>query len=233
MTFVLLHSFSYNDIILTLAYYEGKNMDIYNGKYKILKASELNSDDVLQALDLDKTTYPESFILQPQICVDYFNKNNQIYIMIKSGEIVVGYLNFSPIDRASYEQIKTGKSIDVFLSKDNIVSYDEESDLPYYGYFSSIVVKKEYRHQGLASILMEELALEIALLAKKGIWFEKIIADVLSDGGAFFCKELGMKGLSSSQHNSSVYEMKMIPVQFERTMLNAPFYDLYQRRITR
>lgn len=205
-------------------------MNIIDEKYRILKDDELTEEFVLQALALDKETYPTDFILDEKKCIDYFRKNRQIYTMICCDNQIIGYLNFSPIDKASYERIKSGSSTDVFLSKDNIESLSERDGRLYFGYLSSIIIKKEFRHQNLAHVLIDELATKMKTWAENGIWFKKIVADALTEGGAYLCKEFGMQRCSSSRHLSTIYEMTLIPTLFEKTETNARFYDYYMRK---
>ena len=52
----------------------------------------------------------------------------------------------------------------------------------------------------------------IQLATERGIYFGKFIADAVTPDGVKLCEYVGMKRITTSNHNSSVYETSFIPV---------------------
>ena len=58
-----------------------------------------------------------------------------------------------------------------------------------------------------------------------------MLADAVSVEGEKFCRLFGMKKLNQSQHDSSLYEVSMIPPQFRVTSrMTKQLYDYYQAK---
>lgn len=63
----------------------------------ILTGNRINHKMISEAIQLDRISYPGAYQLQVETCYNYFESNNDIYIMAvddKSGH-VIGYINLA------------------------------------------------------------------------------------------------------------------------------------------
>ena len=163
-------------------------------KMIIKKGREITKKDIFDAVQLDYQTYDDMYFVNIDQCYDWFDINPDIYVMAFNDDKLIGYINFSPVSRETYDLIASGNNIDTFINKDSIVPYVDEKN--YYFYFSSIVVKKEYQHQGVAKAMLLELKELITSLAKeRDIYFAKGVADAISEGGEHILSKFGFSFL--------------------------------------
>ena len=151
-------------------------------KYSILSGDKIQYRMISEAIQLDRVSYDDVYQLQVDTCLDYFEKNKDIYIMAVNPEsgTVVGYVNFSPIRGPVYADIVSGSVVDTVITGDDVLPYEDGSC--YWGYFSSIVVHPKYRHHGIATQMLlywSEFVLRLA--NSRSIYFKGIVADAVSD----------------------------------------------------
>lgn len=96
--------------------------------------------DLEEMIKLDEQYYQlQSYKVMLDLCKHWICKNNKIYTVLMYENLVVGYINFMPITKETYEKFKSGKIIDSDIRANDILNESE------YGLFCSIVIKKEYR----------------------------------------------------------------------------------------
>ena len=72
--------------------------------------------------------------------------------------------------------------IDTIITGDDVLPYHDGCF--YWGYFSSIVVRPDYRQHGVATqMLFYWLNLIFRLATERNIYFKKIVADAVSNVG--------------------------------------------------
>ena len=178
--------------------------------FSILAGKQITYEMIYEAIQLDRISYDDIYQLQVETCYDYFERNNDIYIMALdngSGH-VIGYINFSPVKENVFNELISGNAIDTIISGDDVLPYlDGDS---YYGYFSSIVVHPDYRQHGVATQMLQRWSeLVFRLAAENDIYFKKIVADAVSDVGAHLLSELGFSGIRSSTHESKIMTLDL------------------------
>ncbi|MDE5602034.1 MAG: GNAT family N-acetyltransferase [Clostridia bacterium] len=194
---------------------------------KILKGKNITTEIIEQALNLDWSCYPREYWLTLDKCKDYFSVNNDIYIALVDGDELIGYINFSPITDEAYDKIRSGSCNDTCLDGDDIVPFDKRG--LYNGYFSSIVVKSEYRNKNYAALLMNEFFKHLTELAEKGIVFSRIVADVLSDGGRRLLEKFGMTKVNDRITYSNIYEVQLFQDNANLTGQAKELSEIYKR----
>ncbi len=193
----------------------------------IITGEEVTAHNVEEALNIDLSEYPSEYHLTPNTCLAYLKKNHYIYIMLKDGAEVVGYINFSPVTESTYEAMRSGEMVDVAINADDLLAYEKGG---YYdAYLSSILLKKEYRGNRYSILMLNKLAELICDLAEKGIFIRRIVADVISEIGAIVCSKFGLKKIIGSNHSSNIYEMRLVPPEFEVTELNKRIFLAYTK----
>ena len=98
-------------------------------KYSILSGDKIQYRMISEAIQLDRVSYDDVYQLQVDTCLDYFEKNKDIYIMAVNPEsgTVVGYVNFSPIRGSVYADIVSGSVVDTVITGDDVLPYEDGS----------------------------------------------------------------------------------------------------------
>lgn len=123
----------------------------------VKNGNEMLEFQVLQALELDRQTYPQEYWLDEETVVKYLRRYPEIYTFaVDENNRLIGYLNMSCIDLASFEKILSGEESDICIGENNLC-FPKKATANIL-YFSSIVVDKKYRGQGVASALFNKMA---------------------------------------------------------------------------
>ncbi len=182
--------------------------------FVVVEGKEITVQDIEEALLLDKMVYDEEYYVTLDRCLEWFKRNNEIYSMLKdkaTGKIVA-YINVSPVSDEYYELIKSGAFIDTYLPPQAIIAYDMPS--LYNIYFSSVVLHPEYQNTGAFKPLFDAVVNKFIRLGESDIFMKRMVADAVTEKGEKFCLLFGMKKISNSQHNSTIYEVNLMPPQF-------------------
>lgn len=190
--------------------------------YHICIGSEINRKMIAEAIQLDRLSYDDIYQLQVETCYDYFDKNNDIYIMAVDNENgnVIGYINFSPINESLFIELISGSTIDTVITGDDVLPYINGNH--YFGYFSSIVVHPNYRQHGVATqMLLYWYDLVFRLARERNIYFKGIVADVVSEVDAHLLSEIGFMFAKASTHESKIMTLNL----FKKNVVSLKFYD--------
>lgn len=199
----------------------------------ILAGKQISLEHISQAIQLDRIVYEDIYRLEADTCVDYWSKNQDIYIMAVDNMLrqVVGYINFSPIEKEMFSLLMSGCVVDTVITKKEILTY--QSDKSYWAYFSSIAVHPEYRLSGIAKrMLFYWSNLIYQLATEKCIYFNGIIADAVSSDGEKLLSKIGFEVIKPSSHNSKIMMLNLFAEQVIRTeytekIINA--YEIYKK----
>lgn len=198
-------------------------------KYSILSGDKIQYRMISEAIQLDRVSYDDVYQLQVDTCLDYFEKNKDIYIMAVNPEsgTVVGYVNFSPIRGPVYADIVSGSVVDTVITGDDVLPYEDGSC--YWGYFSSIVVHPKYRHHGIATQMLlywSEFVLRLA--NSRSIYFKGIVADAVSDIGAYLLSKIGFSFVRQSTHKTRIMTLDLFSEDVQRSMFNEKILTVYR-----
>ncbi len=194
----------------------------------IISGRQVTESDIKQALALDSLTYDEKYQLDISTCLEWFRVNPDIYIMAKDKTLnkIVAYVNISPVTEDCYERIKKGDFIDTGISADMILGYD--MPFPYSVYFSSIVIHPDYQNSEVFMDLYNAIINKFIALGKHEVYIKRMIADAVTSQGEKFCKLFGMTKISRSNHDSTLYEIYMVPPKFRiLSKMTKVLYDYY------
>lgn len=122
---------------------------------------------------------------------------------------------------------KRGDFIDTGITADMILSYD--MPFPYSVYFSSIVIHPEYQNTEVFMQLFNSVIKKFIYLGEHEVYVKRMVADAVTANGEKFCKLFGMKKVKGSDHNSTLYEIAMIPPKFRvLSKMLKKLHDYYQ-----
>lgn len=201
-----------------------------DNRFSIITGKEVTHEDIEQAVELDSLLYDDVYHVDTSQCDEWFAVNPDIYVMAKDlkSNRIIAYINVSPITDECYDRIKNGDFIDTGITADMILSYD--MPFVYSIYFSSIAIHPDYRNTEVFSLLMNAIVDKFINLGNRGIFIRRMIADAVSQSGEKFCKMFGMSKIVGSDHDSTLYEIAMIPPKFRIiSKKTRDLCDLYQK----
>lgn len=212
-----------------------KNMlsksELKNNRYEVLHGTDLSLQDVEQIIELDRMSLDSCY--QVTAGDDYAllkkNRENGIVIRDRESGLIVGYSMLLPIHNEMYEKIRTGTFIDTEFRPEMTFVYDKPGI--YHLYFASVVIHEKHRSASLVLTMMDAMVQDFIDLTSKGIFFESMIADVVSREGIKFCRLFGLKEVTSTNHNSKIYEVASLPPMMRiTTPTTQRLYDIYRAK---
>ena len=210
---------------------ESENANEGNETFKVITGRQVTIVDIEQACELDRMVYPDDLRVEPSDCEKWFKVNPDIYVMIRDlqKDIIVGYINIAPVTDECYDMFKSGEFVDTGLTSDMLLSYD--MPYPYSIYFTSIVIHPEYQNSEVFMKLFSAVVDKFIWLGHHEVYVKRMIADAVSENGVKFCKLFGMNKIKTSTHNSSLYEITMIPPKFRIiSKKTKELFDYYQQK---
>lgn len=200
-------------------------------RIKIISGRQVTIEDIKQAVELDSLVYDNIYQVDSTACEEWFEVNPDIYVMAKDvpGDKIIAYVNLSPVTDECYDRIKKGDFIDTGITSDMILSYD--MPFPYSLYFSSIVIHPDYHNTEVFMELFNAIIDKFLLLGEHEVYIKRMVADAVTKNGEKFCKLFGMEKIKVSDHDSSLYEITMIPPKFRMLSKKAKqLFDYYQKK---
>lgn len=161
-------------------------------------------DDIKEMIKLDNQAYEEKEdcgVLEK--CLEWKRKCPDLYIVIKSDDKVVGYINFVPITRSAFERFKSGELKDYDLLKSDILPYKKGKN---YCLLMSIVMDKDFRISRALMFLFDGLKNKIADLKNRGITIGGVVADCVTFEGERMAQHFNGECLVQTPSGSKIYE---------------------------
>lgn len=200
-------------------------------RISIITGKQVTLEDITQAVCLDTLVYDDIYHVDTTQCEEWFAVNPDIYVMAKdiNTNRIIAYVNISPVTDECYDRIKQGDFIDTGITADMILSYD--MPFPYSLYFSSIVIHPDYQNTEVFMEIFNAIVDKFISLGEHEVYIRRMIADAVTPNGEKFCRLFGMKKLKGSNHESSLYEITMIPPEFRiLSKKTKQLYDYYQKK---
>jgi len=200
-------------------------------RISIITGKQVTIEDITQAVYLDTLVYDDIYHVDTTQCEEWFAVNPDIYVMAKDIKTnrIIAYVNISPVTDECYERIKQGDFIDTGITADMILSYD--MPFPYSLYFSSIVIHPDYQNTEVFMEIFNAIVDKFIALGEHEVFIRRMIADAVTKNGEKFCKLFGMTKLKGSNHESSLYEITMIPPKFRiLSKKSKQLHDYYQKK---
>lgn len=194
----------------------------------VVESKQVSDSDIAQALELDRITYPGEYQLPLERCIAWNRRNDRIYTMLRDDATnrIIAYVNVCPITEEYYERIRSGTFYDTDLPENAVMEYSMPAlyDL----YFSSIVVHPDYRSAAVFALLFRAIMNKFIALGKAGFLARRMLADAVTEKGEKFCELFGMERLYASGHQSSIFEVQMMPPRFRvSSRLTRELFDFY------
>lgn len=157
--------------------------------------------DLEQINLLDKLTYSDKYLLNIEDYEKRLKKNpEQIFIVKNDMRVVIGYLSIIPLTYDAYMKIKNGEVDKNVITPEVILEKHEKRE---YYYWDSIIIDPNYRRYKVGKQLVK-FAMKEIINENKDI--KKVMAHVISKGGANITKKYGLKLKYYLEDNTAVVE---------------------------
>ncbi|MBP5665420.1 MAG: hypothetical protein J6X87_04005, partial [Clostridia bacterium] len=197
----------------------------------VITGRQVTAEDIREAVLLDTLVYDDIYRVDTTRCEEWFEVNPDIYVMAKDSNTgkLIAYVNILPVTDECYDRLKMGDFIDTGITADMILSYD--MPFPYSVYFSSIVIHPDYQNTAVFMQLFNAIIKKFISLGEHDVFVRRMLADAVTKNGEKFCKLFGMKKVKNSNHESTLFEISMIPPCFRVVSKKSKqLYDYYQRK---
>lgn len=200
-------------------------------RYEVLRGSQMTLGDLDGVIELDRISLDSCY--QVSAGDDYLlfkdNPENGLIIRDRATKQIVGYSMLLPIRQDMYEKIKSGTFVDTDFKPEMTFKYGKPGI--YHLYFASVVVHPDHRSAALVLTMLDAMVEDFIRLTRRGIWFSDMIADVVSNDGAKFCRLFGLKKVCETNHKSFIYEVSGLPPGIrETTPATKKLVQIYRRK---
>lgn len=187
-----------------------------NQSYSLVTKTDNILKYLKEAINIDKQYYKEELAGILEICLQWYEANNEIYtFIVDKNDNVVAYFNAMIIDDELFQNIKEGKFMDNDIPADAII----EPFLPgvYHLYFCSIAIDQKHNDHKIEifSLLYKGFFDKLRQWAEKDFYIEEIIADAVTLDGKKISQSFGLTKFGETEHSTTLYYTKMLPPKFK------------------
>lgn len=188
-------------------------------KFNCYIGRKVTPDMIYQAVGIDHCVYSNEFQGVYETCINWSNKNPDIYVMIEDciTKKIVGYINAMPLSNEYYHRIRSGETIDIDIPCEEIETYDFPDT--YKLYFSSIAILPEYHNTSAFKALLDGFLIHVLRLYEREIYFSSILADAVTPTGEKLCNYMGLRHIVDSYHDSKIFEGALMPPSIRPTTI--------------
>lgn len=172
-------------------------------KFKVIRNEKITDEILNEIKTVDEIFYKKEYIWDTNYQKEIFNKNKYSMICIMYDKKLIGYINYFPIVKEIYENIKEfDKTIDNYEINDISKYYKTK---PNYITINSIVISPKFQN-GYAIILINKaLKKELKKLNDNGFKIKGITATSISKDGRKYLEELGFTKYKKLNDNNNLY----------------------------
>lgn len=184
---------------------------------------EFTPEDILEAYEIETLVLPPNLIASPDTDLEWFRYNPLTIIGVRDIDTgkLVGFFTTLPVSDSVFEQIQKGDFDDTCFSIEDIRQYDMPGF--YKLYLCSFCIHPAYNTSAAFKIIYTSFIDFLLVLASEHeIYISEIVADGVTMKGANLCEKIGMKKISSTVHNTTVYYASLIPPEYTTLKLNNP-----------
>jgi len=198
-------------------------------RYVIVRGRDATLQEIEDVVRLDAASFDACYCVSAEADYNLFRANREGSFLIRERAtgVIVGYSMLLPVSRETYAMICRGGFVDTALSPEMVVKLDSPG--VYNLYFAAVAVHPEHRGARMILGLLDAMVQDFIDLAKRGVFIEKMLADVVSRDGEKFCRFFGLKKVCDTNHRSKIYEVSGLPptmrVTTEATRQLQELYD--------
>lgn len=199
--------------------------------YAVVGGKDLSLEEVDEIIRLDALSFDACYRVTAGDDYALFraNRENGIVIKEKATGRIVGYSMLLPVTHETYEMIRRGEFVDTELTPEMVVKYDRPGI--YELYFASVAVHPDHRNAQMIILMLDAMVQSFIDLTDRGIYIDRMLADVVSREGVKFCRLFGLTEVCPTNHGSTLYEVSGLPPMLRVTTATTQrLYDLYRAK---
>ena len=191
--------------------------DPFEDRYEMLRGIDMTLEEVRDVVALDDRNFDACYHSTPEQNWALFKTNRESGFVVRERETgqIVGYTMLLPVDDSTYLRIRKGAFMDTELTPEMVLRYDAPGI--YHLYFTGVVVHPDHRSARMVLAMVNAMIEDFIALSRRGIFIDRMIADVVTLDGKKFCRFFGLDKVCESNHHSTIYEVLALPPKFRMT----------------
>ena len=186
--------------------------DNFERRYEVLRGYDLSPDEIKEIIKLEDRSFDTRYhaTLEQECALFKSNRESGVVIRERETGTIVAYMMIFPVTEEIYDLIRKGVLIDTALDPKKVVlKYDSPGI--YHLVFASVVVNPAHRSARMITAMVDAMVEDFITLAGRGIFIDRMVADVVSGDGRKFCRLFGFEKVGESDHDSLIYEIVTMP----------------------
>jgi hypothetical protein len=186
--------------------------DNFERRYEVLRGFDLSPDEIKEIVDLEDRSFDARYhtTLEQECALFKSNRESGVAIRDRETGAMVAYMMILPVTDEIYDLIRKGVLLDTTLDPKKVVlKYDSPGI--YHLFFASVVVSPAHRSARMIVAMVDAMVEDFIALARRGIFIDRMVADVVSGDGRKFCRLFGFEKVGESDHDSLIYEILTMP----------------------
>ena len=186
--------------------------DSFERRYEVLRGFDLSTDEIKEIVELEDRSFDARYHTTLEQECALFKSNRESGVVIRDRETgsMVAYMMILPVTDEIYDLIRKGVLLDTTLDPEKVVlKYDSPGI--YHLFFASVVVSPAHRSARMITAMVDAMVEDFIALANRGIFIDRMVADVVSGDGRKFCRLFGFEKVGESDHDSLIYEILTMP----------------------
>ena len=191
--------------------------DPFESRYELLRGADVTAEEIKDVVLLDDSNFEARYHSTPGQNYALFKTNRESGFVVRDRQTgrLVGYTMLLPVDDATYLKIRRGAFLDTELTPEMVMKYDAPGI--YHLYFTGVVVHPGHRSAKMVLTMFNAMIDDFVELSRRGVFIDRMIADVVTRDGKKFCRFFGLDKVCESSHHSTIYEVSVLPPRFRMT----------------
>ncbi|MGL4374232.1 MAG: hypothetical protein ACRCS6_10635 [Turicibacter sp.] len=165
----------------------------------------LTLNDFHSMFELEKLYYDAEHITPADQSYLWYKMRPHSIMAVEDDYQIVGFMCLFPIPEHIVSAISQGMYNDADMTYEDIMGeQDLQIGQSYTLFLSCIVIHSEYRKTLALSLLLNEYKTYYQSLTDKGILFDHVLSDNITQAGLRFSKRMGLSPLIQSDHDSTI-----------------------------
>ena len=207
--------------------------DSFGRRYEVLRGYDLSPDEIKEIVDLEDRSFDARYhtTLEQECALFKSNREGGVVVRDRETGAIVAYMMILPVTDETYDLIRQGVLLDTALDPEKVIlKYDSPGI--YHIFFASVIVAPAHRSARMVTALVDAMVEDFIALAGRGIFTDRMVADVVSGDGRKFCRLFGFEKVGESDHDSLIYEISTMPPRIRMdTATIRRFKAIYAERL--
>ncbi|HAX72098.1 MAG TPA: hypothetical protein DCY20_01100 [Firmicutes bacterium] len=166
---------------------------------------DLSIEDFYVMFELEKQFYSVDCITPPMESYRWYLHFKRSFLVVEVDGLVVGFMCLFPVSNEVRDLIEAGCFNDASLEFTDIINEEQLKVGDTYTLFlSCVLIDSSYRQTSALKLLLNGYKAYYARLEARGIWFDDVLSDNVTEAGLQFSSGLGLSPVIGSDHESMI-----------------------------